>query len=151
MRPPGILSDRECFAGMGGIEENAAQPRRIAPFETECLAEYPGFMPTARVYQAQAIILDLADIENGLIAARKASRHRGRLASRRFGRKRRAIQFLRDDGQISLRFSRKPPGSWGFRLQNGLRRQINFVSWFKLIPPVRPPSAKIVLPFFRKI
>src|ERR1700759_1688172 len=85
MRPPGILSDRECFAGMGGIEENAAQPRRIAPFETECLAEYPGFMPTARVYQAQAIILDLADIENGLIAARKASRHRGRLASRRFG------------------------------------------------------------------
>jgi hypothetical protein len=35
--------------------------------------------------------------------------------------------------------------------RNGLRRQINFVSRFKPIQPVRPSSAKFVLPFFRKI
>ena len=45
-------------------------------------------MPASRVRWVQAIALDLADIEDGLLAVWQMLRHNGRLASRPVWRKR---------------------------------------------------------------
>jgi hypothetical protein len=50
--------------------------------------EYPGLVPAARVRWVQAVALDLADIEDSLIAMWELLRHGGRLASRSVWRKR---------------------------------------------------------------
>ena len=88
MRPPGVHRDRRDLAGACGFKQNVSQPRCVAPLKVEGLAEYPGLVPTARVRRAQAVVLDLADIEDGLIAVWQMFRHSGRLASRPVWRKR---------------------------------------------------------------
>ncbi len=87
MRPPSVLPILEGFGGTGGFEQNFAQPRCIAPLKTKGLAEYPGLMPTSRMRGVQTIVLDLARIEDCLIAVWQTRRHRGRLASYQMERK----------------------------------------------------------------
>jgi hypothetical protein len=77
MCPPDVLPIPEGFGGTCGFEQSVAQPRCIAPLKIESLAEYPGLMPTARVRLAQAIVRNLADIEDSLIAVRQKRRHAG--------------------------------------------------------------------------
>ena len=68
MRAPGIYRNRGRLAGACRCNQNVSQPSSVTMFETERLAEYPSLMPTARVRQAQAIVLNLTDIENNIIA-----------------------------------------------------------------------------------
>jgi hypothetical protein len=81
MRPPSILPTLEGFGGTCGFEQSIAQPRCVAPLKIEGLAENPGLMPASRMRGIQTIVLDLAHIENCLIAVWQTLRHRGRLAS----------------------------------------------------------------------
>ena len=65
-----------------GFKQNISQPSSVAALKVEGLAKYPGLVPTAWVRWAQAIVLDLADIEDSLIAARQTCRHAGVRTSR---------------------------------------------------------------------
>jgi hypothetical protein len=75
MCSPNILSGSGCFAGSRGVKESAAEPSRVASLKTEGFAEYSRLVPAARVLRIQAIVLDLADIEDCPIAPWKMSRH----------------------------------------------------------------------------
>lgn len=72
---------------MCGFEQSIAEPRCIAPLKTEGLAEYPSFMPAPRMRGVQTVVLDLAQIDNCLIALWQTVCHRGRLASHTVQRK----------------------------------------------------------------
>jgi hypothetical protein len=85
MRPPGVLPILEGFGGT--CEQSIAQPRCIAALKIEHLSEYPGLMPASRMRGVQTIVLDLAQIEDCLIAVWQTLRHRGRLASHPVERK----------------------------------------------------------------
>ena len=87
MRPPGVLPILEGFGGTCGIEQSIAQPRCITALKIERLSEYPGLMPASRMRGVQTIVLDLAHIEDCLIAVWQTLRHRGRLASHPVERK----------------------------------------------------------------
>jgi hypothetical protein len=88
MRPPRVYRDRRGLAGARGFKQNVSQPGCVAVLKVEGLAEYPGLVPASRVRWVQAIALDLADIEDGLLAVWQMLRHNGRLASRPVRRKR---------------------------------------------------------------
>jgi hypothetical protein len=62
-RSPSVLPILEGFGGICGFEQCVAQPRGIASLQIECLAEYPGLMPTSRMRGIQTIVLDLTHIE----------------------------------------------------------------------------------------
>jgi len=47
----------------------------------ERVTEYPSLVPTARVGWVQAIVIELSDIKNRIIALRQTIRHGGRLTS----------------------------------------------------------------------
>src|SRR5580704_1509651 len=81
--PPGVLPNLEGLAGACGFEQNVAQPRGVATLKIERVTEYPSLMPGARMRWVQAVVLDLADIEDSLIAQRQALCHDGRLGSHR--------------------------------------------------------------------
>ena len=83
MCPPSVLPILQGFAGTCGFEQSMAEPRCIAPLNPERLAEHPGLMPTPRMRGVQTIVLDLAQIEECLIAVLQTLCHRGRLASER--------------------------------------------------------------------
>jgi len=68
--PPSVGCDLRRLAGACSFEQNISQPRRIALLKVKRLSKYPSLVPATRVGQAQAIILDLADIENRLVAVR---------------------------------------------------------------------------------
>lgn len=87
MGPPSVGRNLEGLVGACGFEQNVAQPRCIGLLKIEGLAEYPGLVPASRVRQAQAIVPDLANIEDRLIAVRQTRRHGGRLASQPLHRK----------------------------------------------------------------
>jgi hypothetical protein len=80
MRSPSILDGQERFARTGRFEQNAAQPCCVALLKTEGLPEYPRFVPPARVRRVQAIVLDLAKLEDSPVAVGKMSHDRSRLA-----------------------------------------------------------------------
>jgi hypothetical protein len=65
----------EGLARACGFKQNISQPRCIATLQFEGLAEYPSLVPAAWVGRAQAIVLDLADIEDSLIAVWQTRRH----------------------------------------------------------------------------
>lgn len=87
MASPNILCNREGLARTCGLKESTAQPRCIALPKIEGVAEYPSLVPATRMHRAQAIILDLADIENRLIAVLQTHRHDGMIGSRVVWRK----------------------------------------------------------------
>jgi hypothetical protein len=62
-------------AGPRGLQQNVAQPPRIAALEVKSLAEY--LMATARVRWAEAVVLDLADIEYSLVPVGQICCHGG--------------------------------------------------------------------------
>ena len=75
MAPPSVRCNLEGLARACGVRQNVSQPRCVAALKVECLAEYPGLLPTPRVRRAHAIVGDLADIEDSLIAVRQTRRH----------------------------------------------------------------------------
>jgi hypothetical protein len=56
---------------------------RLATLKIEDVTEYPSLMPPARMRWVQAVVLDLADIEDSLFAERQALCHCARLGSHR--------------------------------------------------------------------
>ena len=70
MGPPCVRRNLGDLAGACGFKQNISQPRCVGALEVEGLAEYPSLVPAARMRRAQAIVLDLADIEDCLIAVR---------------------------------------------------------------------------------
>ena len=85
MRPPKVGRDRGGLVRACSLKQNVSQPRRVIALQVEGLAEYPGLVPASRVRRAQAIVLDFAQIDYGLIAAWQPLRHCSRLASRPVG------------------------------------------------------------------
>jgi hypothetical protein len=81
MRSPGIHRKRGGVAGMSCFKQNVTQPGCVAALEVEGLAKHPGLVPTARVRRVQAIVLDLANIEDSLITVRQTLRHAGACTS----------------------------------------------------------------------
>jgi hypothetical protein len=77
MGPPRVHGNLGCLAGACDFKQNISQPRGVAALKVKGLAEYPSLVPTARVRRARAIVLDLADIEDSLMAVRQARRHAG--------------------------------------------------------------------------
>ena len=77
MRPPVVHHNRGGLVGVRGFKQNVSQPRGVAVLKIEGFAEYPRLVPTARVRRAHAIVLDLADIEDSLIAVRQTRHHAG--------------------------------------------------------------------------
>jgi hypothetical protein len=65
-----------------GFKQGVSQPRCVVALKIKRLAEHPSLVSTARVRRVQTIILDLADIEDGLIAMRQMRRHAGARTSR---------------------------------------------------------------------
>src|SRR5262249_15853965 len=72
MAAPSVISNLKSFAGASGFEQNIAQLRCVASLKTESIAEYPSFVPASRMQRIQAIVLDLANIEDCLVAVRQA-------------------------------------------------------------------------------
>ena len=70
MGSPWVGCNLDCLAGACRLKQNISQPRSISAMQVEGLAEHPGLVPAARMQRAQAIILNLADIEDSLVAAR---------------------------------------------------------------------------------
>jgi len=70
MGSPSVLCDLKGLAGACGFEQNITQPPGVTTLKVERLAEYPGLVPAARMRWVQAIVLDLANIEDRLIAVR---------------------------------------------------------------------------------
>lgn len=64
MRAPRVHRNRGGLAGACGVKQQLSQPGCVAALKVEGLAEYPGLVPTAWVRWAQAIVLDLAEIED---------------------------------------------------------------------------------------
>jgi len=77
MGPPSVGRILRGLAGARGFKQSISQPRCIAPPKAERLTKYPSLVPAARVRGAQAIVLDLADIEDRSIAVRQKCRHAG--------------------------------------------------------------------------
>jgi len=74
---PGIRGNSKGLAGTCGSKQSFSQPGGIAAPEVEGLAENSSLVSAARVRWAQAIVLDLADVEESVIAVRQARRHHG--------------------------------------------------------------------------
>ncbi len=58
-----------------GLKQGVPQPRGIVLLEAEGLPKHPCLVPTARVRWAQAIVLELPDIEDRPIAMREMHHH----------------------------------------------------------------------------
>jgi hypothetical protein len=69
MGSPNIRRSLKGLFRTRGLEQIFSQPRRIALFNAKSLAEYASLVPPARVRCAEAIVLDLTEVEDGLIAA----------------------------------------------------------------------------------
>lgn len=63
------------LTGSSGLQQDTPQPRRIAALEIESFPEYPSLVTPARMCRAEAIVLDLANIEYGLIGVRQIGHH----------------------------------------------------------------------------
>ena len=77
MRPPGVDRKWGCLADACGLKQGVSQPRRVAALKVKGLPEDPSLVPATRVRCVQAIVLDLADIKDSLIAVRQTRRHPG--------------------------------------------------------------------------
>src|SRR5271170_1573455 len=75
MASPHVGFQLPCLIGARGVEQNTSQPRGIGSLKLECLAKYPSLVSTARVRRVQAVVLDLADIENRSITVWQARCH----------------------------------------------------------------------------
>jgi hypothetical protein len=73
----GSTEIREAFAGACGFRQNLSQPRCVAALKVEGLAEYPSLVPTTRVRRTQAVVRDLADIQDGLTTVQQTRCHAG--------------------------------------------------------------------------
>ena len=88
MGPPSVHRNLGGIAGACGFKQNISQPSCVAALKVKGFAEYPSLVPAARVRRIHTIVLDLADIEDSLIAVRQTRRHASRLASHPAWRKR---------------------------------------------------------------
>src|SRR5262249_3588509 len=79
--PPSVLSNLKALARACGLKQNGAEPRCVCAMKVEGLAKYTSLVPASRMGWIQAIVLDLADIEDCFIAMRQTHRHDARLAS----------------------------------------------------------------------
>src|SRR5258708_6450532 len=77
MGPPGVRPNLRGLVGSCGSNQSVPQPCCLALPELERFAKYTSLVPAARVRRTQAIVLDLADIENRPIAVRQTCRHTG--------------------------------------------------------------------------
>jgi hypothetical protein len=67
MGSPNVRRNLRGLAETRGFKQNISQPSCIAALKIKRLTEYPSLMSAARVQWAQAIVLNLANIENSLV------------------------------------------------------------------------------------
>ena len=77
MGAPNIGEHLCSIAGSCGFEQRISEPWRIAPLKVEGVAKHSSLMATARVQRAKAIVLDLANVEDRLIAMWQTPSHIG--------------------------------------------------------------------------
>jgi hypothetical protein len=58
------------LVGARGLKQNSSQPPSVASLKVKCLMKYPSLVSAARVRRVQAVVLDLADIEDRSISVR---------------------------------------------------------------------------------
>jgi hypothetical protein len=75
MGSPGVGGNWLCEAADRGFKQSVPQPHGIAPLKAQRLAKHPSLVPTAGVRRAQAIVLELPDIEDRPIAMRQMRHH----------------------------------------------------------------------------
>jgi hypothetical protein len=56
------------LVGARGIKQNTSQPPGVASLKVKCLVKYASLVSATRVRRVQAVVLDLADIEDRSIA-----------------------------------------------------------------------------------
>jgi hypothetical protein len=77
MGSPNVGGDLRGLAGACGFKQNIPQPRCIASLKVERLAKYSSLYRPCGCKGAQAIVLDLAEIEIRPIAVWQSCRHAG--------------------------------------------------------------------------